>query len=323
MVRLDTVPERPLVSVLMPTFNHERYIEEAIESVLSQDYQQIELLVGDDASMDATPRLVRKYAGKYPARIRAFIAEQNEGVSKNLNNLLEHSRGRLLAFTSGDDVSLPSRISRQVDALEEVPLAVLCGSATQLVDAEGNRLRVSDISSADPAEREADPIAYSIRIAAYNATSFLVRREVLPKWGFEAAVDGASDWLFWLEVLLKGPAVLLPDILACYRRHPDNFYKRDLHRMHADNLTLLNVVHDRYPDLSRCADRHRREYFVTSISRYYSDLVSEVEGGEERLLASVVKNSGFRPLVRALTRGLRSRLAAIVRGLLARGTPPE
>lgn len=116
-----------LVSVLMATRNRASFLEESIESVLSQDYEHWELLIVDDASTDETPALLQDYAKK-DARIRIVHNESNIGLTKSLNKALAMARGVYIARLDDKDLADPRRLRLQVEFLESHPAVALVGS---------------------------------------------------------------------------------------------------------------------------------------------------------------------------------------------------
>ena len=110
---------QPLVSIIMPVYNCEKYISEAIESVLSQSYQNWELLIVDDGSTDHSPEIIDRYAQK-DVRIQSFH-NKNEGVSAARNFALSKISGELVTFIDSDDVYHPDRLQRMVSVFENHP----------------------------------------------------------------------------------------------------------------------------------------------------------------------------------------------------------
>src|SRR5437868_1761177 len=113
----------PYASVLMVTFNHERYIGQAIESVMAQDAPfPIELIVAEDHSTDSTRDVIGSYAARYPGRIVPLFRERNFGTSRNFAGALRACRGRYVALLDGDDYWLsPGKLRRQVEYLDSHP----------------------------------------------------------------------------------------------------------------------------------------------------------------------------------------------------------
>jgi glycosyltransferase involved in cell wall biosynthesis len=121
----------PLVSVLIPTYNSELYIKETLESILNQTYKNLEIVVIDDASIDNTINIVKRYEDK---RIRLFINDKNLGISKNMNKGIKLSHGKYLAIMDADDWSYPYRIEEEVKLMEENPKVVLCSGYMDICD---------------------------------------------------------------------------------------------------------------------------------------------------------------------------------------------
>jgi glucosyltransferase len=112
---------KPLVSVITIAYNQEKYIEQALKSIVEQDVTfSVELLVGDDASTDRTPAIIEEYAQKHPNLVRAFIRKKNLGADANYFNLLEKTTGKYIAVCEGDDYwTDPNKLQKQVDFMEK------------------------------------------------------------------------------------------------------------------------------------------------------------------------------------------------------------
>ena len=127
------------VSVIMLTYNHEDYIAQAIESVLMQETSlRYELIIGDDASTDRTPEIVREYARKYPDIIRAVLREKNLGANRNYLNIVSKQFGRYTATLEGDDFWIdPQKMQKQYDFLEAHSEYIGCCSKCLVVNETG------------------------------------------------------------------------------------------------------------------------------------------------------------------------------------------
>lgn len=112
---------KPLVSILMPTYNHEKYISFAIESALNQKTEfSYELLINDDCSTDGTLEIAKKFAEKEPEKIKIFTHEKNQGLLKSYKHLLENSNGKYIAILESDDIwSDENKLQKQVSFLEK------------------------------------------------------------------------------------------------------------------------------------------------------------------------------------------------------------
>ena len=118
--------EDPLVSVNMTVWNTERFVAEAVESILNQTYRDFEFLILDDGSTDRTPEILRAYAAK-DDRIRLWT-EPHRGLVRSRNDILDKSRGSFIAVMDADDVALPLRFERQIEYLNAHPECVAVGS---------------------------------------------------------------------------------------------------------------------------------------------------------------------------------------------------
>ena len=112
--------KNPIVTILMPTYNHERYISQAIESVLAQKTNYpYELLIHDDCSTDSTLAIAQNYTTKHPDKIKIFTEEENQGLLKSYKRLIEQSKGKYLAILESDDYWLDkNKLQIQIDFLE-------------------------------------------------------------------------------------------------------------------------------------------------------------------------------------------------------------
>lgn len=124
-----------MVSVYMLTFNHEKYIRKAIDSVLMQKVNfEYELVIGDDASTDGTKKIIQEYARKYPKTIRAYCRKKNIGALRNSNSIKHKCRGKYLACLEGDDYwNIDNKLQLQVEFLEDHPEFILCYTDVKVI----------------------------------------------------------------------------------------------------------------------------------------------------------------------------------------------
>lgn len=139
---------KPLVSIGMPVYNAERYIRQALDSLLAQDYKNFELIISDNASTDSTSEICQAYVAR-DKRIRYYRNERNFGSIKNFNRTLELSTGKYFMWAADHDLWNPTFISRSVPILEENPEVGLVYSPAVLIDPDGNQigLRTSPVDT--------------------------------------------------------------------------------------------------------------------------------------------------------------------------------
>jgi glycosyltransferase involved in cell wall biosynthesis len=128
----------PILSVLMPVYNAERYVAEAVDSILAQTFHDFEFLIINDGSTDGSGAILSRYAERDP-RIR-LVSRPNIGIVGTLNQLVEMARGEFLGRMDADDIALPDRFKLQVDYLRAHPECLAVGSRVLAVDAEGDPL---------------------------------------------------------------------------------------------------------------------------------------------------------------------------------------
>ena len=128
-----------LVSVILPVFNSEKYLSEAVASVLNQTYKNIELIVVDDGSTDSSGDMLKDFS-KRDKRIRLYRNKANLGISKSINMALTKVKGKYIARMDADDISRKDRIKKQVDFLRKNKKVVVVGSDVEEIDGEGRSL---------------------------------------------------------------------------------------------------------------------------------------------------------------------------------------
>jgi glycosyltransferase involved in cell wall biosynthesis len=127
----------PKVSIVMPSYNHEKYVAEAIQSVLDQTFQDFEIVITDDGSLDKTVEEIKKF--KDP-RIKLFCFEKNQGASVAANNCVRNATGKYIAILSSDDVFLPDKLEKQVNFLDKNDEVGAVFGQAQIIDQDGKTL---------------------------------------------------------------------------------------------------------------------------------------------------------------------------------------
>lgn len=206
----------PCVSVIIPAYNHEQYISQCIESVLTQTFTDFEIIVVDDGSQDGTASVLEQYRGRL-----SIIQQINRGTQAARNTAIRASSGQYIALLDSDDVWLPNKLERQVAAFVASPTAGLVYAPAHLIDAQGSRLGTTTIGN--PIEY---PEAAFEQILIENpvpALTALIRRECLQDIGmFDERLIGAADWDMWLRIAAQWRVVYIPEPLGLYRVHESN-----------------------------------------------------------------------------------------------------
>lgn len=260
--------EDPKVSVLIPSYNQENVIEQTVMSALTQNYDNLEVVVSDDASVDGTPQILREIQGKYPERLKIFLHQTNLGVTKNHTRGLLECRGDFIAFQDGDDLFLPGKIIKQVEFMLKYPDCTISFHDVDVFDSEtGETLYLWS----ERFGRREGGMYELVRYGNYlSSVSVMVRRIHLPEYGYDDRIRIGSDWLLWLETLSRGKGKIyyLDEILARYRRHAGNLTNVSSWK-YEDQLITLALIETKYPALLFPARMRRSEIqFMVGMSAF-------------------------------------------------------
>ena len=202
----------------IPTYNHAAYLRESIQSVLDQTFQDFELIIVDDASVDDTPEIVQSFGDK---RIRCYRNLKNIGQTPNWNRCLELARGEYITIFHDDDVMLPENLSMKVKAFENHDVnLVFC--AMRVIDAQGSQLYVHKHYPESRYLRGKDQIIHCLKMGNCIGCPSLVaiKMTAFEQAGkFNETLRFYDDQEMWLRILLKGDAYFLDDPLVCVRQH--------------------------------------------------------------------------------------------------------
>lgn len=218
---------QPLVSIVVDTYNHERYIERAIVSALEQDFpgEQMEILVVDDGSTDRTPEIVRKFE----PRVR-LVRKENGGQASAFNTGIREASGEVVAFLDGDDWFLSGKIAAVMEALEQHPEAAVVGHARYDFEEQENQYRLPpEVTVPDLRDRTLlRAVTVEKAREAFAAWPFLFTSAVTARKAFLQQIGPIPNALtFCADVVISVAAMaegvlLLKQPLFCYRIHANN-----------------------------------------------------------------------------------------------------
>jgi glycosyltransferase involved in cell wall biosynthesis len=201
---------RPLVSIVVPSFNQGKYIEETLKSCLMQNYRPIEILVEDGGSTDNTVSILKSFE---TSEIR-WVSEPDEGVVDAVNKGLSKAKGDILSIQSSDDVFVAGAIEAAVDSLSEDPTVGLVYGDVELIDEE-SRVTGSDIQG---------PFDLAMYFGRFmyvpQPGTFFTRIALEGAKGWRSQVSYTADADFWLRIALRYPVRKLNLVMARYRYHP-------------------------------------------------------------------------------------------------------
>lgn len=240
----------------MAVYNEQQFLEEAVQSVLSQTFQDFEILISDDGSTDATAAIADSLAERDPQRIRVIRAEHNQGKPFALNRALAVRRGELIAWLDGDDVMLAHKLERQVQALDAEPHAAGCTHDAEMFDSDSGRElgRFSTAANGRSLHSGGIELWFDPTYRMLPSAT-MIRSSLCPANGFDERLTFTNDWLFDIEVFRRGRCVAIDEPLVRYRRHADNFTTRAEQSgvSYEEGLRAMAIVAERYPELRRRA----------------------------------------------------------------------
>jgi len=263
--------QKPFISVLIDTYNHERFIERALTSVLSQDFpaEQREVLVVDDGSTDGTSEVLSKYA----SQIRV-LRKPNGGQASAFNFGIPQCHGELVAFLDGDDWWFPQKLSRVVQAMRSHTSAGIIGHGIVNVQRDGSQMVETLRETCTLQVNTAEGAALFRRRCSFLGTSrMMIRAELLRRIGPvpPEIVIQADEYLFTLAAVMEG-AVILPEPLTYYRLHEGNSFQmaehdqQKLRRKQASLGALANTLDRRMSELGVEAPVRREALGYTQAS---------------------------------------------------------
>lgn len=240
-------PASPAVSVVIPAWNGERFVEQTLASVFAQTYTDYEIVVVDDGSTDGTRHILKRYED----RLR-YIRQENAGQSAARNHGAKLARGVWLAFLDHDDCWEPTYLERILACFEAHPGAGLVAPGHRMLDAE-NRPLPRRRFKRSPGEWYTTQSLLDGDVG--TILNPVIRREVfLEAGGYDTTICGPEDCELWLRLSFATEMLHLPEALLLYRTHEDNYSKN-----HLDNarewLRILEKFEREHPEF---ADAHRR-----------------------------------------------------------------
>jgi glycosyltransferase involved in cell wall biosynthesis len=209
----------PRISIGMPVYNGERFLEETLNALLAQTFKDVEVIISDNASTDRTQAICHAYMSK-DARIRYVRNETNLGAAKNFNRVFELSSSEYFKWAAADDLCAPDYLAKCVAVLDTHPEVILCYPKTTIIDAHGNTLMLYEdgLDLRQPRVRDRYWQANDRR-GECNAVLGVIRSSILRKTSLIGNYI-ASDRVLLTELALYGQFYELPEHLFFRRQHP-------------------------------------------------------------------------------------------------------
>jgi glycosyltransferase involved in cell wall biosynthesis len=253
----------------MPSYNHESYLPEAIESVLNQSFGDFEMIIVDDCSKDDSQSIIESYQTR-DKRIRTVFHRENMGIAKTLNDGMDKAQGKFIAFIDSDDVWVRSKLEKQLDELEKNEDTILW-SEGEIIDSmsrpTGNTFtRMHGASQIRKSGDIFEELLYGNFI--FNA-SLIFKREIIGGIRFDSRVKYLNDYRFVVDLARKHKYAYMPEPLAKYRVHGRNTILSDERGWMQDTVLVEEYFLREYGSQ---IPKHLKAYLIYRIGKACSRL---------------------------------------------------
>lgn len=286
----------PKISVIMPVYNAEKYLRDAIDSILCQTFTDFEFIIIDDGSSDTSANIVLSYDD---SRIHFFINERNMGVAATLNRALGLSTGEYVARMDSDDISLPDRLKKQLEYLELNRQVGICGSCILAFDSETERLF--------PYPEKNEQIQADLLFnPPFAHPSVMMRGDAARRLKYDLSYEKAEDYDLWYRFLKEYKGYNIQQPLLRYRHHNlqvtkqnkremNNAVKR-IHERTFDNLKVVLTDSEKSVFYSICAG-------MRNLSQ--SEYDSFISGSRKIIAAYVIGKSELKKIFSAINLAIK------------------
>lgn len=209
--------QSPLLSVIMPVYNGEKYLSETIESILNQTFTDFELLILNDNSTDGTQAIIERYQQK-DSRISVTVKEVNVGPANLRNEGFSLAKGEYIALMDADDIALPTRFEKQIQVLNAHPEVGVCGTWFTFFGGK------KDKTVRQPENHNKIKVSFLSSCSIGNPT-VMVRKSALGEYRFENQYVPVEDYDLWSRMITTTNFYIVQESLLNYRQHDSNISK--------------------------------------------------------------------------------------------------
>lgn len=269
--------EKPLVSVIMPVYNAERYIRESVESILRQSFSQFELIVVDDCGTDSSMEILSEIKDE---RMKIIHNNANRGIAFSRNRALEASIGRYIAIMDDDDIAMPNRLLHQVQFLENNPMIDVLGGQSSIIDENGNVLCKPEMMQEDPKMNKVMFLFYN----SFHNSEVMVRKSLIEKNNIRYCDNmlGMEDFRFWIDCSAYGAISNINEEVLQYRITQTNETTRVKESKRSDRKDL-------YLALRQYSLEKNGFYLEREDLEVFNDVINEEGDGTFHSATEVIK----------------------------------
>jgi glycosyltransferase involved in cell wall biosynthesis len=284
--------DKSTVDIIVITYNQESLIEETLDSILNQTYDNInQIIVTDDGSIDRTPDIINEYAQDNPL-IKPILAKKNKGIAHNINRGLNEIDADYVSITGGDDLMHPNKIEKQVYYLDLNVDSVVSAHDMDVFNTnlEQSLGKFSDIISFKKIEGKVNIESIFDHSIFLCPSSFLYKSEIIPENGFDTRLKYLNDFVFSVDILMKGNLGFIDEVLGTYRIHGNNITSSEEAKKMGfeDALIAFSIILSRYPELYKLVKQRK-------VATYFDQILKSIKNEDDKkakILSKVLMTDG-------------------------------
>ena len=298
------------VAILIPSYNHGRYLEACLRSIQAQTFADWEIVLVDDGSTDGSVAFAQELAQTEP-RLRVYENAQNLGTYGTEQRALELSDSEFVAVMNSDDLWAPAKLARQIAALSANPTAHAAYFLGWMVDDHGAELPGEDVHAHWPTAAVQDTLPYLLYENRILASGVLFRRAGLR---FEASCRYSGDWVALLQAAAKGPLLCDDQRLVFWRQHDNNTYRRSVKQMQEEIRVREAIARDETRWLATAQDvdlvrlgLQRNAFNLSNLYLYFLDQSGFAHHLQEAVKFGLARKTAWKRLASATISLTRTR----------------
>jgi glycosyltransferase involved in cell wall biosynthesis len=286
------------ISIVMTVYNGEEFLKESVQSILDQTYRDFEFIIVDDCSTDRTPQLLAEFKD---SRVKVYRLKENKGQTYSLNYGISLARGSWIFRQDADDVSLPTRIEKQLSFLKDHPDTIAVGTMIQAIPSKRTQnlhsVRAIEWSNSLLTREDIKKFRYIAPPVVHGSVAFS-KDAFLKAGGYDESYSIGQDLDLWIRLLEIGAIEKVPEVLYCYRVDPDSMSRKDETKTCFESLTIstkhikrmLEKELQREPVILMSGPERGCEYFQKKIAAKHG--ITVLQYIDEELGTSVLLEKG-------------------------------
>lgn len=257
----------PLVSVIMPSYNHAKYLPEAIESVLEQTLPDFELIIIDDGSIDGSQQIIEEYKKK-DNRIRIILHNKNQGISNTFNELIESAKGKFLSPIASDDIWDKDKLRKQLEIME-LDEDLIIWTEGEIIDSKSISTNNKFTQRYNVVKKNGNIFEDLLGGNFLFGSSMMYKKENLNGIKPEKNLKYLNDHKFFLDLAYKYQFFFIPEALTKYRVHGKNSIVSDMGGWYKDFLLIGRYITQEYGDKLTSQESNKKLFHLMATTPLY------------------------------------------------------